>query len=148
LTLKFIKTTQPKDWDKFQKVYGEKAEQKFLFRLISEIEKKGTIHVFRNGFKDVGCYFNLFYPQPNNNKNPDLFDKFEGNIFSVIDELEYQDKEHGNRIDLVVFINGLPVLTIELKDTFSQGVEKAMKQYREDRDPREKIIQTLSFHSL
>jgi type I restriction enzyme R subunit len=146
LTLKFIKTTQPKDWDKFQKVYGEKAEQKFLFRLISEIEKKGTIHVFRNGFKDVGCYFNLFYPQPNNNKNPDLFDKFEGNIFSVIDELEYQDKEHGNRIDLVVFINGLPVLTIELKDTFSQGVEKAMKQYREDRDPREKIFKRCLVH--
>ena len=83
----------------------------------------------RNGFKDVGCYFKLFYPKPNNQKNPDLFEKFEGNIFSVIDELEYQDKEKGNRLDLVIFINGLPILTIELKDTFSQGVENAMKQY-------------------
>ncbi|MFU2192209.1 MAG: type I restriction endonuclease subunit R [Methanobacterium sp.] len=146
LTLKFVMDTQPREWKKFKRVYGEKAEQKFLYRLVSEIEKKGTIHVLRNGFKDVGAYFSLFYPQPNNNKNPDLFKKFEGNIFSIIDELEYEGREHGNRIDLVVFINGLPVLTIELKDTFSQGVENAMKQYREDRDPREKIFQRCLVH--
>jgi type I restriction enzyme R subunit len=146
LTLKFVMDTQPREWKKFKRVYGEKAEQKFLYRLVSEIEKKGTIHVLRNGFKDVGAYFSLFYPQPNNNKNPDLFKKFEGNIFSVIDELEYEGREHGNRIDLVIFINGLPVLTIELKDTFSQGVENAMKQYKNDRDPREKIFQRCLVH--
>jgi len=94
----------------------------------------------------VGCYFNLFYSRPNNNKNPDLFDKFDKNIFSVIDELEYEDRESGNRLDLTIFINGLPVVTIELKNTFSQGVEKAMKQYREDRDPREKIFSRCLVH--
>jgi len=88
----------------------------------------------------------LFYPKPNNKKNPDLFEKFEKNVFSVIDELEYQKKEKGNRLDLVVFINGLPIITIELKDTFSQGVEKAIKQYKEDRDPREKILQNCFVH--
>lgn len=146
LTLKFIMDTQPREWKKFKRVYGEKAEKKFFYRLVSEIDKKGTIHVLRNGFKDVGAYFNLFYPQPNNNKNPDLFKKFAGNIFSVVDELEYQDRESGNRIDLVVFINGLPVLTIELKDTFSQGVENAIKQYREDRDHREKLFKRCLVH--
>ena len=60
--------------------------------------------------------------------------------------MEYQDKEKGNRLDLVIFINGLPILTIELKDTFSQGVENAMKQYREDRDPREKIFKRCLVH--
>lgn len=124
LTLKFILKTQPREWEKFKRVYGDKAEQKFFYRLVNEIDRKGTIHVLRNGFRDVGAYFSLFYPQPNNNKNPDLFQKYEGNIFSVIDELEYDT--HGNRIDLVVFINGLPILTIELKDTFSQGVEKKL----------------------
>lgn len=128
------------------RVYGNKAEQKFFFRLVNEIDKKGTIHVLRNGFKDVGCYFNLFYPQPNNNKNPDLFKKYNGNIFSVIDELEYQDKEHGNRVDLAIFINGIPILTIELKDTFAQGVKNAIKQYKEDRDPREKIFKRCLVH--
>lgn len=146
LTLKFIQNTQDKEWKKWVKVYGKKAEQKFFLRLVSEIEKKGTIHVLRNGFKDVGCYFKLFYPKPNNHKNPELFEKFEENIFSVIDELEYQDKEKSNRIDLVIFINGLPVLTIELKDTFSQGVENAMEQYRKDRDSPDKIFKRCLVH--
>ncbi len=146
MVLNFIWSTQPKEWKKWQGVYGVKSEDKFFYRLVSEIENKGTIHVLRYGFKDAGVDFKLFFPQPNNGKNPDLFEKFEGNIFSVIDELEYQDKEYGNRIDLVIFINGLPLLTIELKDTFSQGVENAMKQYRKDRDPREKIFQRCLVH--
>jgi type I restriction enzyme R subunit len=146
LTLEFIIDTQEKEWKKFQMVYGEQAEQKFFYRLVSEIDKKGTINVLRNGFKDVGCYFQLFYPKPNNRKNPDLFEKFEKNIFSVIDELEYEQKEDGKRLDLVIFVNGLPIITIELKDTFSQGVERAIKQYKEDRDPREKIFQRCFVH--
>ncbi|MBA7526596.1 hypothetical protein ES705_18762 [subsurface metagenome] len=146
LTLKFIRDTQEREWRKFQRVYGEQAEQKFFYRLVSEIDKKGTINVLRNGFKDVGCHFELFYPKPNNRKNPDLFEKFEKNIFSVIDELEYEQKEDGKRLDLVISVNGLPIITIELKDTFSQGVEKAIKQYKEDRDPREKIFQRCFVH--
>lgn len=146
LTLKFIMDTQERTWKKFQKVYGDEAESKFFYRLINEIDKKGTINVLRNGFKDVGCKFELFYPKPNNKKNPDLEENFEKNIFSVIDELEYQDKEKGNRIDLVIFINGLPIITIELKDTFSQGVENAIKQYKETRDPKEKIFQNCFVH--
>jgi len=146
LTLKFVQDTQEKTWEKFQRVYGDKAEQKFFFRLISEIDKKDTINVLRNGFKDAGCHFQLFYPKPNNKKNPDLFENFEKNIFSIIDELEYQDREKGNRLDLVIFINGLPIITIELKDTFSQGVEAARDQYKNDRDPREKLFQNCFVH--
>jgi len=144
--LKFIHDTQEKEWRKFQRVYGDKAEEKFFKRLILELQNKGTIHILRNGFKDAGVRFKLFYPKPNNNKNPDLFDKFDKNIFSVIDELEYQDKENSNRLDLVIFINGLPILTIELKDTFSQGVENAIKQYKEDRDSREQIFKRCLVH--
>ena len=146
LTLKFIYDTQEREWKKFKRVYGEQSEQKFFYRLINEIDKKGTINVLRNGFKDAGCYFKLFYPKPNTHKNPDLFEKFEKNIFSVIDELEYEQKEDGKRLDLVIFINGLPIITIELKDTFSQGVEKAIKQYKEDRNPREAIFQRCFVH--
>jgi len=146
LTLKFIHDTQEKEWKKFERVYGENAERKFFYRLINEIDKKGTINVLRNGFKDAGCYFKLFYPKPNTHKNPELFEKFEKNIFSIIDELEYEQKEDGKRLDLVVFINGLPIMTIELKDTFSQGVEKARDQYRFDRDPREPIFQRCFVH--
>lgn len=146
ITLKFIQDTQEREWKKFQKVYGDKAEEKFLIRLIKEIDAKGTIYILRNGFKDVGCSFQLFFPRPNNKKNPDLFEKFEKNIFAVIDELEYENKEKGNRLDLVIFVNGLPIITIELKDTFSQGVEKAINQYKYDRDPRENIFQKCLVH--
>jgi type I restriction enzyme R subunit len=146
LTLKFILDTQEKEWKKYKKIYGDKSTEKFLFRLVREIESKGTIYVLRNGFKDVGCKFDLSYPKPNNKKNPDLFAKFEKNIFSIIDELEYQTKQQGNRLDLVIFLNGIPILTIELKDTFSQGVEKAIKQYKENRDPREPLFQKTLVH--
>jgi len=146
LVLKFIKSTQEKEWQKFSRIYKEQADEKFLIRLVKEMERKGTINILRNGFRDVGCDFALFYPRPNNNKNPDLFGKFENNIFSIIDELEYQDREKGNRLDLVIFINGIPIITIELKDTFSQGVEKAIEQYKNDRDPREPIFKRCLVH--
>jgi len=64
----------------------------------------------------------------------------------VVDELEYQNKENSNRLDLAIFINGLPILTIELKDTFSQGVENAIKQYKENRDSREQIFKRCLVH--
>ena len=57
LALKFILNTQPKEWKKFQNIYKGDAEKKFLVRLVKEIERKGTINILRNGFKDVGCYF-------------------------------------------------------------------------------------------
>jgi type I restriction enzyme R subunit len=114
--------------------------------LVLELQNKGTVHILRNGFKNAGVRFKLFFPKPNNNKNPDLFHKFYKNTFSVIDELEYQDKENSNRLDLVIFINGLPILSIELKNTFSQGVENAIKQYREDRDSREQIFKRCPVH--
>ena len=146
LTLKFIQETQEKEWKKFERLYENKTEQKFLYRLVSEINKKGTINILRNGFKESGCQFKLFYPKPYNKKNPDLFNKFNKNIFSVIDELEYEERENGNRLDLVIFINGLPVITIELKDTFSQGVEKARDQYKLDRYPHEPLFQKCLVH--
>ena len=146
LALKFIHDTQPREWMKFRRTYGEQSENKFFYRLVSEIDKKGTINVLRNGFKEVGCYFTLFYPRPNNKKNPDLFEKFQKNIFSVIDELEYEQKKGSNRLDVVIFINGLPVITIELKDTFSQGVENAIKQYKKDRNPKEPIFRKCFVH--
>ncbi|MCB9361891.1 type I restriction endonuclease subunit R [Candidatus Woesearchaeota archaeon] len=146
LALKFVQDTQPKEWKRFKQVYSEDTEKKFLIKLVKELNNKGTIHILRHGFKDVGTTFRLFYPKPNNKKNPDLFDKYDKNLFSVIEELEYENRERGNRIDLVVFINGLPVLTIELKDTFSQGVERAITQYRTTRDPRETIFQRCLVH--
>lgn len=145
LVLKFIQTTQPKAWSKFARHNKGSPEVNFIKSLVRQINNNGTIDVLRNGFRDI-AKFELFYPRPNNNLNPELKAKFNKNIFSVIDELEYEDKEHGNRLDLVIFINGIPISTIELKDTFSQGVENAIKQYKNDRDPREAIFKNCLVH--
>lgn len=145
LVLKFIQTTQPKAWSKFSKHNKSNAEVNFIKSLVRRIKNNGTIDVLRNGFRDI-AKFQLFYPRPNNNLNPELKAKFNKNIFSVIDELEYEDKKHANRLDLVIFINGIPISTIELKDTFSQGVENAIEQYKNDRDPKEQIFRNCLVH--
>lgn len=137
IVLSFIKSTQSKLWARFESLYGEWSDAKFIHRLTQQLDSKSTIEILKNWFKESGCHFKLFYPRPNNAKNPDLFTQFESNTFSVIEELEYEKKSMGNRIDLVLFINGLPIVSIELKNTFSQWVEKAITQYKQDRDPRE-----------
>lgn len=146
LVLNFIHTTQPKAWKKFAKINKSNPEVNFIKSLVRRIAKYGTIDVLRNGFRDAGTKFDLFYPMPNNSLNPELKAKFNQNIFSVIDELEYENKDNGNRLDLVIFINGIPISTIELKNTFSQGVENAMKQYKKDRDSREQLFKNCLVH--
>ena len=146
LLLGFIKNSQSKLWERFISLHWESAESKFIHRLNNVLNTKWTIEVLKNWFKDSWCHFKLFFSKPNNNRNLELFEKFEANIFSVTPELEYQDRENGNRIDVVIFINGLPVFSIELKDTFSQWVEKAMNQYRHDRDPKEPFMARCLVH--
>lgn len=146
LVLKFINTTQPKEWKKFARIHKSNPEASFISSLVKRINKYGTIDVLRNGFRDAGTKFNLFYPPPNNSLNPELKAKFNQNIFSVVDELEYENKTNGNRLDLVIFINGIPISTIELKNTFSQGVENAIEQYKKDRDSREPLFKNCLVH--
>lgn len=145
LVLKFIKSTQKKEWNKFKKVHTENTENKFISSLFRQLQNKGTIEILRKGFRDIG-QFKLFYPKPNNTKNPNLEEQYKKNIFSVIDELQYENKNNSNRLDLVIFINGIPINTIELKDTFSQGVENAMKQYKKDRNSKELIFKRCLVH--
>ena len=145
LVLNFIHATQPKAWKKFAKHNKSNAEARFIMSLVRQIKKKGTIAVLRDGFRDI-AKFDLFYPRPNNDLNPELKAKFNQNIFSVIDELEYEHKDKGNRLDLVIFINGIPVSTIELKNTFTQSVDNAVNQYKFTRDPREPLFKNCLVH--
>ena len=145
LVLKFIHATQPKAWKKFAKHNKSNAEARFIMSLVRQIKKKGTIAVLREGFRDI-AKFDLFYPRPNNDLNPELKAKFNKNIFSVVDELEYQNKEKGNRLDLVIFINGIPISTIELKNTFTQSVDNAVNQYKFTRDPHEPLFKNCLVH--
>ena len=144
LVIEFISSTQLNKWKKFKNVHKENSEKDFIVSLKNAIINFGVIEVLRNGFHDVD-HFQLFFPKPHSSLNIEAMEKYNKNIFSVIDELEYENRHHGNRIDIVIFINGIPISTIELKNTFSQGVENAIKQYKNDRDPNEKIFKNSNF---
>ena len=145
LVIRFIESTQPNNWNTFKKAHKENSVKDFINSLKSEISYRGAIEVLRNGFHDMR-HFKLFFPKPHSLLNIEAMENYNKNIFSVIDELEYENHPNGNRIDVVIFINGIPISTIELKDTFSQGVENAMAQYKTDRDPNEKIFKNSIIH--
>ncbi|PCJ11042.1 MAG: restriction endonuclease subunit R, partial [Planctomycetota bacterium] len=115
-------------------------DRRFDRPILDEITKKGTLHVLRKGFSDRGSKFYLSFFQPSSGMNPDHQKLYESNRFSVIRQLKYSIKNE-NSIDIGIFLNGLPILTMELKKSLTgQTVEKAKKQYKFDRDPKEPFL--------
>jgi len=136
LLLEFITSTQKEEWARLAAQHGTAVIPKFLSRLDSQIRRRGTLHVLRNGIKDFGCFFDLAYFQPATTLNPEHQAKYTRNIFSVIRQVRYSAKNN-NSLDLVIFLNGLPIATLELKNKLtSQDTMNAILQYQRDRDPR------------
>lgn len=137
----FILTTQPDEWAKLKKVYGDDARKKFLFRLCGEVEKRGTLDVLRKGVKDAGAKFRLVYFRPSSGLNDTVQRLYAANIFSIVRQLYFSQRDRKS-LDLGIFVNGLPIFTAELKNHFTgQTVQNALRQYRKDRDPREPLFQ-------
>lgn len=138
--LDFILATQPKEWGRLKEHYGAEVKQRFLHRLASEIQRRGTIDVLRKGIKDAGIKFRLACFKPSSTLNPDLQSLYLANVFSVIRQLYYSESTEQS-VDLGLFLNGIPLFTAELKNPLNgQNVEDAVKQYMRDRDPREKLF--------
>jgi type I restriction enzyme, R subunit len=138
--LNFIYATQPKEWDKFKKQHDGDARTPFLQRLASELRARGTLHVLRKGIKANGCRFQLAYFIPSSGLNYELLNLYAANIFSEVRQLHYSERNNKS-LDLVLFLNGLPIFTAELKNPFTgQNVQHAIQQYRSDRDPREPLF--------
>ena len=132
----FIRGTQPAAWHKLRTVYQDEVENRFLRRLASEIDKRGTLDVLRNGVKDAGETIRLAYFAPATSMNPDYQRLYQGNIFAVLRQLPYKPAANLS-LDLALFLNGLPIFTAELKNNFTgQNAQHAMRQYRVDRDPK------------
>ncbi|HLC67217.1 MAG TPA: type I restriction endonuclease, partial [Candidatus Nanoarchaeia archaeon] len=141
LLLEFLQTTQAKEWKKLTEHHGEDfVREKFLKRLDEEIAVRGVLDVLRRGVKDNGCNFVLAYFQPATGMNEETQRLFAANIFSVTRQLKYS-RQNENCIDMVLFLNGLPIFTVELKNQLTgQSIAHGKKQYRSDRDPREKLL--------
>jgi len=140
----FLQATQPKEVAKlgitdFQDK-SSMARQKFLARLQEEITKNGVIHVLRSGIKHGALSFDLFYGTPSA-ENAKAVARHAQNRFSITRQLRYSREQTKRALDLCAFINGLPVITFELKNSLTkQTVEDAVEQYKRDRDPRETLF--------
>lgn len=138
---RFLQDTQPDSLAKLGVFKSNIKKNQFLNRLQGEIAKRGIIDVLRNGIKVYPANLIMFYltPTENNVKAREMFEK---NIFSVTRQLMYSNDSTRLALDMCVFINGLPVITFELKNQLTkQDVNDAVNQYKSDRDPRELLFQ-------
>lgn len=144
----FVKETQPEEWAKIEGMYGMQTKERFLKRVCDVLEphdnRDGLINVLRRGFKMApGADFKLCYFKPASTLNPDLQSKYEANRLEVVRQLRYGTlpDDQNNSIDTVLFLNGIPIVTMELKNNLSgQRTEHAVEQYKHDRSPKELVF--------
>lgn len=139
--LGFFQEAYPDQWAKFAKHYPQDTETKFLDNLARQLQQRGTLDVLRHGYKDRGARIRLCQFRPEHGMNPDTLHRYEANRLRVVPELSYsphaQSGEYNPRLDLVLFVNGLPTATLELKSEFKQSAASAKRQYRNDRPPKD-----------
>ncbi|SFC82589.1 type I restriction endonuclease subunit R [Streptomyces aidingensis] len=141
----FIGATQPYVLEALKDLAGgdpDAAMREFKRLVAQEIDARGALDVLRNGVKDRGLRVEMAYFRPAHTVAEDALDNYRRNRLSVTRQLRYS-AEHGNTLDLVLFVNGIPVATAELKSSASahpQTVKDAIRQYRQDRDPKDLLF--------
>jgi len=165
--LSFVQESQPKEWLKYNKLYPKDAEKRLINAVVKRLDKTnpntsdkelrrfGTLGVLRKEINDTPCRFNICQFEPEHNLNPDTLARYKQNRLRVVPELVYSPyatEEHlletgtkakAYRIDLVLFVNGLPIATLELKSEFKQAVENAVKQYKTTRLPKDPVTRKI-----
>ena len=137
----FIQATQPKLVEALDLADDSPTRRKFLARLQGEVSKSGVVAVLRNGLQHGQYKIELFYATPSQG-NPAASERYANNRFSVTRQLRYSRDETQLALDVCLFINGLPIITFELKNSLTkQTVADAVQQYKLDRDPREKLFE-------
>jgi len=142
LLFQFLETTQPKAVAKLKQYHKDLYEQKVIKRLNDQIISKGVVEVLRKGITDgnTDTKLHLFYNKPVSAYNADANALYQANLFSVMRQVYFSPKNKKS-LDMMVFINGIPVISFELKNELTkQTVKNAIKQYKEDRDPSEEIF--------
>ena len=136
----FIRRTQPEKAEELRVFDTPSERNKFFARLRDEITKRGVTDVLRKGFRYITLHFDLYYVLPSE-LNATAKQLYEANDFTVIRQLHYSQTDTMLSIDVALFINGLPVVTMELKNHFTgQTVENAKAQYQNDRDPKDLLF--------
>ncbi len=142
MLINFIIATQKDKWEAYKKQLANKAQEALLTKIKDEIEKRGTLNLLRKPFASYGVYFDFAYFKPASGLNESYRKKYQNNMFSVIRQVKYS-QHNENSLDMVLFLNGIPLVTMELKDRMTgsgYNVESAIRQYQNDRDPQEPLF--------
>ena len=140
--LEFIKTSQPDEFD-ILRLDTDSGKENFYKQLDTSIRQNGIISVLKNGIKCYPSSGTIIFYHAINPKRLSSYDEFKINIFSVTNQLTYSDKNKGLELDLAIFVNGLPIITMELKSRASSTgwtYKDAEEQYKNDRDPKETLF--------
>lgn len=139
--ISFVKATQPKSWEKYETIYGTSCEKSFVERFCKEVRSLGLLSVLRHGFKDRGITFRVVYWKPETSINQTAQAQYERNVLHCTRQLHYS-MNNENSIDIVLFLNGIPVVSMELKNQFTgQDTDNAIHQYKFDRASKDTIFE-------
>jgi len=135
----WVQTSQPKAWEALTRANGAGAEAKLLDRVRKSLDERGALDVLRHGIEITGVkgMVSLAQFRPALAMNPDIVARYDANRLRVVRQLRYSTANE-NCLDLGLFLNGIPVATVELKTDFTQSITDAIDQYRFDRHPRPK----------
>lgn len=140
--VEFIENSQPKNWKYLYEYNGEKTKEILISSLVKELDNKGSLNVLRHGFKCYGKTFNIANFKPNTKLNPEAWTDYKKNIVKIYRQVHFSEVNPKQSVDVIISINGIPVITMELKNPLTgQNVEDAKKQYRKTRDPKELLFQ-------
>lgn len=138
--LAFIRSSQPKEWARYEKIHGPDSEAMLLERFCREVKLVGLLRVLRQGFTDRGIKFRVVFWKPETSINPLSQQQYGANVLHCTRQLHYS-LQNENSIDMVLFLNGIPVVTMELKCQFTgQDAANAIEQYRLDRAGKDAIF--------
>jgi type I restriction enzyme R subunit len=136
----FLEATQPKELAKLKD--RPNWQRLVLERLNKKIKKDSVLAVLKKGLDIDDAHFDLLYRLPYNDLNPEVLANFEANRFSVTRQVHYSQTDTFKSVDMALFVNGLAVATLELKNPWTgQNVQNAVRQYRTDRDPKEPLFE-------
>lgn len=141
LVIDFIQSTQPTQWQKLEALHGKNTSQRLLQDLCKWMDTYGSLATLRHGFKCFGRTYRIAYFKAAHGLNEELEARYASNHLGITRQLHFSPKNEKS-LDVVLSLNGIPLFTLELKNPMTgQTIENAMYQYRNERDPREKIFE-------
>ena len=135
----WVQQAEPQAWETLSKNHGAAAPAVLTKRLRDCLQQGGTLQILRNGFDVLGLHKTVRMAQfkPTSAINPEIISRYQANRLRVVRQLHYSTANQ-NSIDLVLFLNGIPVATVELKTDHTQSIDDAVRQYKNDRHPHPK----------